>query len=51
MMKCPNCGSLVHEGELFCGNCGKKLHDAVNQITEESAEKQNAQQEIEGNDV
>ena len=51
MMKCPNCGSLVHEGELFCGNCGKKLHDAVNQITEESAEKQNAQQEIEGNDL
>ena len=51
MMKCPNCGSLVHEGELFCGNCGKKLHDAVNQITEESVEKQNAQQEIEGNDL
>ena len=49
MMKCPNCGSLVHEGELFCGYCGKKLHDAANQITEESAEKQKAQQEMEGN--
>lgn len=22
---CPQCGSAVEEGALFCGNCGKKL--------------------------
>lgn len=51
MMKCPNCGSVVHEEDLFCGNCGKNLKDLDNQITVESAEEQSAQQEIEGNDL
>lgn len=51
MMKCPNCGSIVHEEDLFCGNCGKNLKDLDNQTTEDSAEEQNAQQKIEGNDL
>ena len=51
MKKCPNCGSVVHEDDVFCGNCGKNLHDLANQITVESAEEQSAQQEIEGNDL
>ena len=51
MMKCPNCGSVVHEEDLFCGNCGKNLKDLDNQTTEDSAEEQNAQQKIEGNDL
>lgn len=24
-MKCPKCGKEVHDGELFCGNCGYNL--------------------------
>lgn len=51
MIKCPNCGSVVHEDDMFCGNCGKNLHNIANQITGESAEEQNAQQEIEGNEA
>lgn len=51
MIKCPNCGSVVHEDDMFCGNCGKKLHNIANQITGESAEDQNAQQIIEENEA
>ena len=25
IMKCPKCGKEVHDGELFCGNCGYNL--------------------------
>ena len=24
---CPHCGAPVNDGEVFCGNCGKKLND------------------------
>ena len=51
MMKCPNCGSVVNEDDVFCGNCGKNLKDLGNQITGKLAEEQSAQQEIEGNDL
>lgn len=50
-MKCPNCGSVVNEDDVFCGNCGKNLKDLGNQITGKLAEEQSAQQEIEGNDL
>ena len=28
MIKCPNCGSLNHEENNFCGKCGAKLPDS-----------------------
>ena len=24
-MKCPHCGTIVPEGDLFCGNCGQRM--------------------------
>lgn len=24
-MKCPKCGANLHESDLFCGDCGKKV--------------------------
>ena len=51
MMKCPNCGSVVHEDDMFCGNCGKNLKDLDNQTSDEPVEEQKTQQEIEGNDL
>ena len=24
-MNCKNCGAELHEGALFCGNCGMKV--------------------------
>lgn len=28
-MKCPNCGTEIEEGSLFCTGCGKKVSDMV----------------------
>lgn len=51
MMRCSNCGSVVHEDDMFCGNCGKNLKAIDNQTSEEPVEEQKAQQEFEGNDL
>lgn len=29
MSFCPNCGSEINDGALFCGNCGKKTQNEV----------------------
>lgn len=26
MMQCPDCGSMVPEGHMYCDNCGKEFH-------------------------
>ena len=51
MKKCPKCGSVVNEEDLFCGNCGKKLKTQSDQIADEPVEELNAQQEIEENEA
>jgi len=33
-MKCTNCGSPIHEGDLFCGECGQKLQQGEFQSAE-----------------
>ena len=29
-MNCKNCGAELHEGSLFCGNCGMKVESEQN---------------------
>src|SRR5699024_7423742 len=33
-MKCTSCGSPIHEGDLFCGECGQKLQQGELQSAE-----------------
>lgn len=32
-MKCPNCGGNIQENDIYCGNCGTKIKNVENKIT------------------
>lgn len=46
-MICKNCGQILNDGDLFCGNCGAKVEPDNNDMSLDNANIENAEHEEE----